>query len=241
MIVFDWRDAEDVPWYLRYTAGATPGWQFTIHGVQWWLLRGEMGWGPVDVPPWIVQGDPSNVGPRGPVPGRPDRPLPRRPLLFVSHRNRKLDIARALEAVALADRKGFDVWLDVLEPRLNGLPAAPGREDDTQAQALAGVIEVALVNATHVLVVRTKNTDGSTWVPYEYGRVRDDDTLSGVAACWLAEADTGKLPAYYHLGFVARSKPALGQWLEDEASRWPPQPGRGGNGPSGLPPGTLGF
>ena len=116
--------------------------------------------------------------------------------------------------------RDFDVWLDVLDPTLEQLQAVPEDERGEQwSLMVARTIEVALVNATHLTVVRTPRVDGSTWVPYEYGRARDDDTLTEAASCWIAE-ETDTLPEYLLLGVVARSEDELGGWLTTERLAW---------------------
>src|SRR5882672_2540578 len=86
------------------------------------------------------------------------------PRLFISHR--QADEPYALAIAHLAQRHGFYFWLDILDPTL----AVAGAQTDPRTIAI--IIEMALLNCSHVIAVMTPNTKGSTWVPYEYGRVK---------------------------------------------------------------------
>ena len=75
----------------------------------------------------------------------------------------------------LASRKaGLEYWLDVHDPVLRLASAAlpPGRP--VYAITVAGIIEMALLNCTHVIAAHTPppNTSWrpSQWIPYELAR-----------------------------------------------------------------------
>jgi hypothetical protein len=65
----------------------------------------------------------------------------------------------------------------------------------------------------------TSNTQGSTWVPYEYGRVKDSSPYSRRAACWI-DSNAGKLPEYLELGVRTRTDDEIRTWLQGELASW---------------------
>jgi hypothetical protein len=147
-----------------------------------------------------------------------------KPCLFVSHR--QVDVGQAERIAYLACQNGFDYWLDVLDPTLS-LPAStirPGAVTPQQsAAAIAAVVEMALLNATHVMAVMTANTKGSQWVPYEYGRVRDSQPITLQAACWIDRGLlTSGMPEYLYLGPITRSEAEIEAWLQSELIRYGP-------------------
>ncbi|HEV8482632.1 MAG TPA: hypothetical protein VGV87_03655, partial [Blastocatellia bacterium] len=76
--------------------------------------------------------------------------------------------------------------------------------------AIASVIEMGLINSTHVLAVITQNTMGSAWVPYEYGRVKTGlGVTTPQAACWIHNVPASPIPEYLYLGEVATTKQDL--------------------------------
>ena len=92
------------------------------------------------------------VSARASVPwGAPGTELSR-PRLFVSHR--KDDETRARDVATLAQAEGFQVWLDVLD---SGLQSTARASTGTPADALAValIIEMALLNCTHVIALIT--------------------------------------------------------------------------------------
>jgi len=88
------------------------------------------------------------------------------------HFTPKVDYGYAERIAWLASEHGWDYWLDVHDP---GLTVINSRLLSPQSQALAValIIEVALLNCTHVLATITDNSPGSAWIPYEYGRVQE--------------------------------------------------------------------
>ncbi|MCB1090050.1 MAG: toll/interleukin-1 receptor domain-containing protein, partial [Verrucomicrobiae bacterium] len=90
------------------------------------------------------------------------------PRVFISHRQADRTVAE--NAARLATANGFNYWLDVHDPNL----AAWNLQPDTPQKsiAIAAIIEMALLNCSHVLAIVSGNTPGSAWVPYEYGRVK---------------------------------------------------------------------
>jgi hypothetical protein len=139
------------------------------------------------------------------------------PRVFISHRRDDRDDALAM--ARLAAQSGFQFWLDVLDPTLQGaaLPSI----------AIAAVIEMALLNCTHVVAIMTLNTHGGMWVPYEYGRVKLPALTSPQAATWLhpdfataAAAGTVTLPEYLLLGDRLSTRMDVRYWFDREMGAW---------------------
>jgi len=103
-------------------------------------------------------------------------PSPDCPCLFVSHR--QLDRGNALSMAYLAYQHKFQYWVDILDPNLQAANIA------ANAILTAGIIEMALLNCTHVVALMTQNTPGSAWVPYEYGRLAEYPALTDNAVAW---------------------------------------------------------
>lgn len=143
---------------------------------------------------------------------------PTRPCVFVSHR--QADVNPAARIAYLACQTGFDYWLDALDPTL---PGAGLVSTEQAAAATAAIIEMALLNSSHVIAVITPNTKGSQWVPYEYGRVKLSETVSSLqAACWIYKATTGTpLPEYLYLGPIFKTESEIQQWLRTELQKHP--------------------
>ena len=139
-----------------------------------------------------------------------------RPRLFVSHR--KDDEARARDVATLAQAEGFQVWLDVLDSQLQSAAQA-STGAPAEAFAIAVIIEMALLNCTHVIALITPRTPGTYWVPYEYGRVKDSSPQSLRAACWI-DQHVSYEPEYLELGVKTRSDDDIRDWLSMEMGEW---------------------
>ncbi len=134
------------------------------------------------------------------------------PRLFISHR--QADVAPALRIAWLANDAGFEYWLDVLDPTLKAAKPA-------SSLLTAAIIEMALLNCTHVIAVMTPATRGSLWLPYEYGRVKEDLPFSLDAACWLhPKLSPQDFPEYLVLGAQTRSEKSVKRWLATSMSAW---------------------
>ncbi len=150
---------------------------------------------------------------------RSGSPLPC-PRVFVSHRNDPVDIAYAKRIAYLANCNGFYFWLDVFDPYLQALPSmtlTPGQ----RSILTAGIIEMGLLNCSHVLAVMTPQTRGTLWMPYEYGRVKEAPPISFQAGCWtdptLPSAD---FPEYMYLGQITANETEINSWFQSELMRW---------------------
>ena len=162
------------------------------------------------------------------------RPSPLRcPRVFVSHR--QIDDKPAQRIAWLAWDEGVHYWLDLidLDPARNPQVAAfenwLGRKLTAMELGIitAAIIEMALLNCTHVMAVMTINTAGSQWVPYEYGRVKTSLPVAFEAAAWhdarnLRAAD---LPEYLHLGPVFKDETGIRGYFQSIKAAFPTCPG----------------
>ena len=141
------------------------------------------------------------------------------PRVFVSHRS--ADAAEALRIAELAGNAGFYYWVDVLDPALQALGA--GSFNSTkQAVAVAIVIELALLNCSHVIAVLTKNTPGSMWGPYEYGRVKLPTVTSIQASAWIDPTWNQPIkPEYLLLGRQHQTETEIINWFAGAINQWP--------------------
>ncbi|MDQ2963251.1 MAG: toll/interleukin-1 receptor domain-containing protein [Pseudomonadota bacterium] len=87
----------------------------------------------------------------------------------MSHRRDDVDYAERI--AYLAAQRGLQYWLDIHDPALAAANRA-GLPSPAKEVLIAAVIEMGLLNSTHVIAVHTKNSDGSKWIPYELGRVK---------------------------------------------------------------------
>ncbi len=150
------------------------------------------------------------------------RPKKMDPCLFVSHR--RDDEKEALRVAKIATDLGYDIFLDVLDHKLQQM---------TDSHLIANRIEIALLNSTHVIALITPNTEGSMWVPYEYGRVKEYQVVSSAAGCWIHP----DLPhpynkaEYLQLGVMNYSEQEIKRWLRKELRPYQPVfPGTWTNG-----------
>jgi len=127
--------------------------------------------------------------------------------LFISHKS--TDTNLALDVVSWCNSVGLDYWLDVLDPRLGAVPKSSPHYGIT----IAAIIEMALLNCTHVLVIYTDDAATSRWVPYEYGRVKIPTVRSLQAAAWDETAST-TLPEYLLLGTICQSRASAERWVK---------------------------
>jgi hypothetical protein len=118
-------------------------------------------------------------------------PLVRQPrprCLFISHQRKDVDYARRI--ACQADHRHLDYWLDVHDPLLalvNQMPGTPLR-----SLLIAAIIEIALLNSTHVIALHTVNSGRSKWLPYELGRAKAHQVVSYQAAGWFEPGQTAQ-------------------------------------------------
>ena len=129
--------------------------------------------------------------------------------LFVSHR--QSDVAIAERIAQLATQEHYDYWLDVHDPVLIYAPtlSSPLRE-----LLIASIIEIALLNCTHVIGARTKDSIESKWMPYELGRAKQRLIYAHQAANWFEPGVTPNDCGEYTLLTVRTLKRAdIERWL----------------------------
>jgi hypothetical protein len=150
------------------------------------------------------------------------------PRVFISYRQTDKDCA--LRIAWLAWEEGFDYWLDIIDlaPALDKqIEAIEQRHGypitEFQRSVLtAAIIEMALLNCTHVLATMTGKTRGSMWVPYEYGRVKEEIPICLKASCWWDSTSPCKieLPEYLHLGAVHGIEDDIRTWMRTEKAQY---------------------
>lgn len=116
--------------------------------------------------------------------------------VFVSYRT--LDRPMALQMARYLQGQGKLVWLDVWDPRIAWVKVRR-LPKPIESRLVALMVEIALLNCSHLVVVHTRNTGSSAWVPYELGRTKARTPLAHNAAFWHGNYS---LPGYAHL--VAR-------------------------------------
>ena len=84
-------------------------------------------------------------------------------------------------AKAICNR-GYDAWLDVWDPILGEEELAK----DRCAMITALIIEMGLINSEGVIALMTDGAHGSSWIPYEFGRVKKGGPFAQMASvcCW---------------------------------------------------------
>ena len=150
----------------------------------------------------------------------------RSPRLFISHRS--VDAPLALAIGKVAKQLGFDIWIDVLDPDLQLLIAQPN--DVQKAVATAVIVEMAILNCSHLVAAMTPATMGSWWVPYEYGRIKEKRLQTSNVGAWLdsqfyhnlPQGPAGKviIPEYLYLGERVTTTSELTHWLAQEFHHW---------------------
>jgi len=83
------------------------------------------------------------------------------------------------------------------------------------------VIEVALLNYSHVVAIITDQTRGSMWVPYEYSRIKEDQIRSTYTACrCFIPTTSADFPEYLYLGEMCEDDNQLKTWFKTERDLW---------------------
>jgi hypothetical protein len=162
------------------------------------------------------------------------------PRIFVSHR--QSDEKAALRLAWVAQDEGWGYWLDIIDlnppsaQQGNPSPSQQGNSPTLQLDALerwlgrpptvfeksiltAAIIEMGLLNCTHIIAAMTDNTRGSQWVPYEYGRFKEARPVAMNAASWWDTTTLKKieqLPEYLHLAPVLENECKIRAWLRNQ-------------------------
>jgi hypothetical protein len=147
---------------------------------------------------------------RAVTPNFPFRLFPPCPRVFVSHKQEDGDLA--LKIAKAIHMSGIDVWVDIIDLP-SGAPASPKTRNE--ALLIAGMIEMALINCTHLIAVMTEHTAPSRWVPYEYGRMKDDPPAQLTVSAWRdhsAPRDT--FAEYMLLAPIFETRSELKTWTD---------------------------
>jgi hypothetical protein len=134
-----------------------------------------------------------------------------KPCVFISHR--QADWQRAEEVAKIVDGEGCDYWLDIHDPLMTW--ASHHFSGTAGAVVLAAIIEIALLNSTHVIVLHTSKSAGSKWIPYELGRAKSRRIYSSQAAGWFEDEDLPETCGeYVYLAVQTFSDAHIRQWLK---------------------------
>jgi len=99
--------------------------------------------------------------------------------VFISHQRNDVDFA---ERIAYqATQESFDYWLDIHDPVIKAVPAS----HPSYPILIAAIVEIALLNCTHVIAVQTCDGRKSKWIPYEFGRAKAHSIISLDAGSWI--------------------------------------------------------
>jgi hypothetical protein len=107
-------------------------------------------------------------------------------------------------------------WLDVHDPTLalvNRLPA----NDPRKSLLIAAIVEIALLNCSHVIALHTSSSRSSRWVPYELGRAKAHGIVSRQAAGWFQQGQTvSGCGDYVQLAVMTHDEHQIGAWLQKD-------------------------
>ena len=142
-----------------------------------------------------------------------------RDCVFISHQ--RADAYRGERVACLADHRGVDVWLDVQNPTLRWLNANPVSAP-ARSLLVAAIVEIGLLNSTHVIALHTSSSLASRWVPYELARAKAQGVTSTQAAGWF---EGGQPPStypttygdYVQLAVMTYNEPQVLNWLPGHA------------------------
>ena len=141
------------------------------------------------------------------------------PCIFVSYKSQ--DRQYALRLAYLANQAGFEYWLDVFDPAIGaansgGVVLTPQQK----SMLIAGTIEIALLNSSHIIAAITPLTWNSPWPPYEFGRAKDPMVLTHTASSWIKPGLNASLPEFLLLAPQHHTETAVKQWLHAESVNW---------------------
>jgi hypothetical protein len=146
--------------------------------------------------------------------------------VFVSHKQQ--DVAYAERIAYQATQNGLDYWLDVHDPNLVLVQQTLQPTDPRLPILIAAIIEIGLLNSSHVAAVHTSNSSTSKWIPYEFGRAKSRQVHSTQAAGWLEPSlQLSACGEYVQLAVVAHGgERGLIAWLKNQNCRnrklpWP--------------------
>ena len=128
--------------------------------------------------------------------------------IFISHR--QADKQKALEIANFLDQHKIEYWIDVLDPDLDN--------SQNNAITIANIIEMALLNCSHVIALLTDNSKGSQWIPYEFGRVKEKRLMVDNAATYKYRL-SNSLPEYMLLSPLFDSNQKMLGWINSGKSK----------------------
>jgi hypothetical protein len=138
--------------------------------------------------------------------------------VFVSHQ--RLDTHRGERVACLIDDHGLDSWLDVHDPTLMRVNALVS--DTLRSILIAFIVELALLNSTHVIALHTTHSLSSRWVPYELARAKARGVKSFQAAGWFETGQTPKTCGdYVRLAVRTHNEHQVIDWIRLEPSAKP--------------------
>jgi len=103
---------------------------------------------------------------------------------------------------------------DAFMQRVDGIPTPSALRVFVSA-----IIEMALLNSTHLISVQTAEAQGSLWVPYEYGRAKKRLLSSEVASWFDNQVYENTRADYLKIAHCAVSEAAVDAWLASEWTR----------------------
>jgi hypothetical protein len=146
-------------------------------------------------------------------------PSPRECRVFVSHRGTTRDTAFAERIAFLAVSAGYEYWLDIHDPALSFLNNGPPIQSPAREVLIAAIIEIGLLNASHVIAVLTDQSAGSQWIPYEFGRAKQRLIFASRSATWLEPTLQMKTCGeYIYLAAMNQNENDIDQWLRTTSS-----------------------
>jgi hypothetical protein len=108
--------------------------------------------------------------------------------------------------------------MDVLDPNLAGV--IPNLSSKQKAVLVATIIEMALLNSSHVIATITNQTATSQWVPYEFGRVKEKTVVAGESCSWVHPIQKPTLAEYLNLCPQHTNEGDIINWLTLERTKW---------------------
>lgn len=139
------------------------------------------------------------------------------PRVFISYKRENRD--RALRIAYIVNDEGFHYWMDVYEPALTHDSNTDNMSEKDKSVLVAAVIEMGLLNSSHLIACMTTLTKKSRWVPYEFGRAKDRSVLANQTSSWL-HPDLSDIAEYQHLCPSHRTEGEIRKWLRKERSQW---------------------
>jgi hypothetical protein len=140
--------------------------------------------------------------------------------VFVSHKRCDEDLAARIAWIAV--QKGFDYWLDVHDPVLPVI-AGSAIPSPLRETIVAAFVEMALLNATHLIAVHTLRSHTSLWVPYEIGRAKSRDIWSSQVSGWFEPGQVAPIAGEYtYLMEQLANRADIDRWLAAQPVNHPP-------------------